>query len=234
MYLENIQWGPFAKPFEPMLNHYILSNFGANMFNEVAWNKPQKWHLDLSSKNMSMMERVITVVFFSGLTALSAQIAFFVPWTPVPYTFQTFAVLATGVYLRRNDAFASGCLYLVVGALGASVFASGGNQLFTGGTLIASGGYLLAFPLASALVAEGLDRSRKAGVADLKAQIICWVSAILPVYLFGTLWLSESLSVDFEQAFEWGVEPFLIWDFAKILVMAFITTKLWSYSPQDD
>ena len=77
------------------------------MFNEVAWNKPQQWHLDLSSTKMTKIERAITVVFFSGLTALFAQVAFFVPWTPVPYTLQTFAVLATGVYLRRNDAFTS-------------------------------------------------------------------------------------------------------------------------------
>jgi biotin transport system substrate-specific component len=183
---------------------------------------------------MTVLERAITVIFFSSVTALSAQIAFSVPWTPVPYTFQTFAVLATGVYLRRNDAFISGCLYLLVGAFGAPVFAAGGDQLFSSGTLIASGGYLIAFPLASALVAEGLDRSRKAGVADLKAQMICWVSAMLPVYLLGTLWLAESYGVDFAQAFEWGVKPFLIWDFVKILIMALITTKVWSYSPQQD
>ena len=201
------------------------------MFSEVVWSKPQQWHLDLSSKKMTIMERIITVVFFSGLTALSAQIAFSVPWTPVPYTFQTFAVLATGVYLRRNDAFASGCLYLLVGALGAPIFAAGGDQLFASGKLIASGGYLLAFPIASAVVAEGLDRSRKAGVADFKAQMICWTSAMIPVYLFGTLWLAESYGVDFAQAFEWGVQPFLIWDFVKILFMALITTKVWSYSP---
>ena len=66
------------------------------MFSEVAWNKPKQWHLDLSSSKITMTERVIAIVFFSGLTALSAQIAFSVPWTPVPYTFQTFAVLVTG------------------------------------------------------------------------------------------------------------------------------------------
>ena len=206
----------------------------STMFAEVAWNRPQQWHLDLSSNKMTILERVITVVFFSGLTALCAQIYFYAPWTPVPYTFQTFAVLATGVYLRRNDAFASGCLYVLVGALGAPVFAKGGDHLFSSGTLIASGGYLIAFPIASALVAEGLDRSRKAGIADLKAQMICWVSAMLPVYIFGTLWLAKSYGVDFAQAFEWAVEPFLIWDFGKILIMALITTKLWSYTPQND
>ena len=170
------------------------------------------------------------MVFFAGLTALCAQIAFSVPWTPVPYTFQTFAVLATGVYLRRNDAFMSGCIYVIAGAIGAPVFAEGGDMLFDSGKLISSGGYLLAFPIASALVAEGLDRSRKSGVADIRAQIICWTLAMIPVYVIGTLWLAESYSVNLAQAFEWGVEPFLVWDFAKILVMAIITTKVWSYS----
>ena len=200
------------------------------MFERMDWSKPNTWHLTLSSEKNTTLERVILTGFFAALTALCAQIAFTVPWTPVPYTFQTFAVLATGVYLRRNDAFMSGCIYVIAGAIGAPVFAEGGDMLFDSGKLIASGGYLLAFPIASALVAEGLDRSRKSGVADIKAQIICWTLAMIPVYVIGTLWLAESYSVNLAQAFEWGVEPFLVWDFAKILVMAIITTKVWSYS----
>ena len=203
------------------------------MFEQMAWSKPNTWHLTLSSEKSTVLERSISIGFFAGLTALCAQIAFTVPWTPVPYTFQTFAVLATGVYLRRNDAFISGCVYLLAGAIGAPVFAEGGNMLFSEGALIASGGYLLAFPLASALVAEGLDRSRNAGLADFKAQLICWFTAMIPVYLFGTLWLASAYSVDFAQAFEWGVEPFLIWDAAKIVVMAIITTKVWAYAQSE-
>ena len=200
------------------------------MFSEVVWNKPTLWHQGLSSDKLNYFERTISIIFFAGLTALCAQIAFAVPWTPVPYTFQTFAVLATGVYLKRNDAFLSGCVYLLAGAIGAPVFAEGGDMLFDSGKLIASGGYLISFPIASALVAEGLDRSRRSGFADIKAQVICWTIAMIPVYIFGTLWLAESYSASLAQAFEWGVEPFLIWDFAKIVVMALVTTKLWSYS----
>ena len=204
------------------------------MFNNVEWNKPQKWHLGLTAESSSMFERIITILFFTGFTAICAQIAFSVPWTPVPYTFQTFAVLATGVYLRRNDAFASGCLYLLLGGLGAPVFAESGNELFSEGALIASGGYLLAFPLASAIVAEGLDRSRKKGFAEIKAQLICWFIAMIPVYIFGTLWLAASLDVELSKAYEWGVAPFLLWDAFKIVIMALITTKLWSYQKNPD
>ena len=200
------------------------------MFNKIEWNNPLKWHLGFSSESASIYERIITILFFTGFTALCAQIAFSVPWTPVPYTFQTFAVLATGVYLRRNDAFTSGVLYLLLGGFGAPVFAEGGDVLFSEGALIASGGYLLAFPLASAIVAEGIDRSRKKGFAEIKAQLTCWFIAMIPVYIFGTLWLAASYDVEFSQAYEWGVAPFLLWDAFKIIIMAIITTKLWSYS----
>lgn len=204
------------------------------MFEQMAWSKPHTWHLTLSSEKSTLLERSISIGFFAALTAFCAQIAFVVPWTPVPYTFQTFAVLLTGVYLRRNDAFVSGCVYLLAGALGAPVFAEGGDVLFSGGALIASGGYLMAFPIASALVAEGLDRSRTAGIADYKAQLICWFTAMIPVYAVGTLWLAESYSVSIAQAFEWGVEPFLVWDAFKIAVMAAITTNVWRYSKAED
>ena len=203
------------------------------MFSEFNWGKPQTWHLSLSSTESTILERCISITFFAGLTALCAQVAFSVPWTPVPYTLQTFAVLITGVYLRRNDAFLSGCVYLLAGAIGAPVFAEGGSQLLDSGKLIASGGYLLAFPFASALVAEGFDRSRAAGELDLKAQLICWYIAMIPVYLFGTLWLAESYSVDFDQAFQWGVKPFLVWDFVKIWAMVIVTARIWSYNIEE-
>ena len=203
------------------------------MFSEFNWGKPQTWHLSLSSTESTILERCISITFFAGLTALCAQVAFSVPWTPVPYTLQTFAVLITGVYLRRNDAFLSGCVYLLAGAIGAPVFAEGGSQLFDSGKLIASGGYLLAFPFASALVAEGFDRSRAAGELDLKSQLICWYIAMIPVYLFGTLWLAESYSVDFDQAFQWGVKPFLVWDFVKIWAMVIVTARIWSYNIEE-
>ena len=204
------------------------------MFNHFDIKQPSRWHQTLSSAEMNLNERILSIVFFAGFTAVCAQVAFTMPWSPVPYTLQTFAVLATGVYLRRNDAFVSGVLYLLAGAIGAPVFAEGGSELFSENTLIASGGYLLAFPLASALVAEGLDRSRKAEVADLRAQLICWFLAMLPVYIIGTLWLAVSLQVDLRQAYIWGVKPFLAWDIAKIAVMAFVTTKLWKYTPFDE
>ena len=190
--------------------------------------------MDLSSDEITIQERIVSIAFFAGLTALCAQISFVVPWTPIPYTFQTFAVLATGVYLRRNDAFASGLLYIAAAAIGAPVLAGGGDELFSVGTLIASGGYLVAFPFASALVAEGLERSRNSGMPDLKAQMFCWIVAMIPVYLFGTLWLAESIGISLYDAFMLATYPFLVWDFVKIYILLYITTNVWTYSSEDE
>ena len=199
----------------------------------ISWKKPLTWHLDFSSEERTELERVALMGIFATFTAFCAQLAFITPWTPVPYTFQTFAVMMTGVFLKRNDAFLSGFIYLAMGALGAPVFAKGGAELFSDGALIASGGYLLAFPFASALVAEGLDRSRASGFADIKAQLICWFVAMIPVYIVGTLWLAEAYGVSFSQALEWGVTPFLLWDALKIVLLAVVTTKVLSFSMED-
>jgi|TARA_B110000914_G_C15350126_1_gene393488 biotin transport system substrate-specific component len=201
------------------------------MFSQFNVKSPSKWHLALSHDGSTVLERGIGIFFFAGLTALCAQLALPATWTPVPYTFQTFSIMAAGVYLRRNDAFLSGAVYLLAGAVGAPVFAGGASGLFSGSALIASAGYLFAFPFASALIAEGLDRSRKAGFADLKAQILYWSLAMIPVYIFGTLWLAEALSLDLSVAFDLGTKPFLLWDFGKIVLLAFVTTKVWSYEP---
>ena len=77
------------------------------MFSQLNLKKPAKWHLALSHNESTVLERAIGIFFFAGLTALCAQLALPTNWTPVPYTFQTFSVMATGVYLRRNDAFLS-------------------------------------------------------------------------------------------------------------------------------
>jgi len=193
----------------------------------TAW---RSHHALFRKMEANLNSRAVGVLFFAGLTALLAQFSFLTPWSPVPYTFQTMGVLITGVYLRRNDAFLSGLVYVGLGAAGAPFFAGGASGIVEGGQLIPSAGYLLAFPVASALVAEGLDRSHRKGMADLPAQMMCWSAAMLPVYLAGTWWLSMAYGVGIEQAFAWGTRPFLVWDAAKILVLMVVTAKVFHYA----
>ena len=73
---------------------------------------------------------VALVVGGAVLTALAAQIAFIVPWTPVPYTLQTGAVLLVGTALGTMRGALSMLLYVLIGAAGLPVFAqaSGGSS----------------------------------------------------------------------------------------------------------
>ena len=60
---------------------------------------------------------------FAGFTALAAQFAIPVPWTPVPLSLVPLAVFLTGTYLGRGWGALSMALYLLAGAIGLHVFA---------------------------------------------------------------------------------------------------------------
>src|SRR5919109_235235 len=60
---------------------------------------------------------VLLVLAGTGFVALAAQVSFELPFTPVPITGQTFAVLLVGASLGALLGLASLGLYLFVGAL---------------------------------------------------------------------------------------------------------------------
>lgn len=115
---------------------------------------------DIALPHTSALGNVLLVVAASLVTAAAAQVAINLPWTPVPITGQTFAVLLTGAVLGPRRAFLAMMLYLGEGAMGLPFFAGGaaGFAKLVG----PSGGYLIGFPFAAfvtGLLAErGWDR----------------------------------------------------------------------------
>src|ERR1700709_1475054 len=83
------------------------------------------------------------VLAAAALTALCAQISFYLPGNPVPVTGQTFAVLLSGAALAANRPATAMVLYILVGMMGLPVYADGGHgvDVITG----SSGGYLIGF-----------------------------------------------------------------------------------------
>ena len=67
--------------------------------------------------------RALGILVCVGALALSAQLAIPLPGTPVPLTFQPFVVVLAGLLLGPLDAAGAMVAYLVLGALGAPVFA---------------------------------------------------------------------------------------------------------------
>src|SRR5689334_22502878 len=109
-------------------------------------------------RNRITARGLIASLGFAGLTAICAQMAFRLPWTPVPVTLQVFAVLMSGLMLGRKLGALAQLEYLVIGLMGAPVFAG-----FTGGPaalLGPSGGYLPGFVLGAYFAGLVWERSR--------------------------------------------------------------------------
>lgn len=123
-------------------------------FAQALW--PRRTH----SRSAGMTRDLLLVTLFSLVTALSAQVAVPLPFSPVPLTGQTFGVLLTGALLGPRLGALAMVLYLIEGGVGLPFFAGGtfGAARLVGPT----GGYLVAFPLAAAftgwLATRGWDR----------------------------------------------------------------------------
>jgi biotin transport system substrate-specific component len=156
---------------------------------------------------------------FVGFTALAAQLAVRLPYTPVPVTMQTLFVVLAGIVLGPRDGFYAMMTYLAIGAAGAPVFAglTFGPAVLFGPT----GGYLLFFPVA-AMLAGAVARSFGAGKpAVLLASLAGSVSILLGGTLY--LWLLSGQSLSGVLAM--AVVPFIAADLVKTVLAAALSGK---------
>lgn len=165
---------------------------------------------------------VALVVGFALLTAAAAQVTIPLPWTPVPVTGQTFAVLLAGATLGWRAGGASQLLYVALGAVGLPFYAdgAGGWQVATGAT----GGYLVGFVVAAALVGllaeHGQDRT-------VLTSVPAMLAGTAVIYLFGVTWLAAVLDVDATTAMTKGLLPFLIGDAIKLVAAGLVLPAAW-------
>jgi biotin transport system substrate-specific component len=165
----------------------------------------------------------LLVVGFSLLTALAAQVVVPLPWTPVPLTGQTFAVLLTGALLGSRLGALAMLAYLAEGAAGLPFFkggAGGAHHLF----LSPTAGYLLAFPVAAfvtgRLAERGWDRRFTTAAAAMALGSLVILAA-------GWAGLTRFSPTPF-AAFNAGVVPFLPGDVIKIALAAAALPAGWA------
>lgn len=164
----------------------------------------------------------LAVVGFSLLTAAAAQVVVPLPFTPVPLTGQTFAVLLTGALLGPRLGALAMLAYLAEGAAGLPFFrgGAGGVGHFSGATA----GYLLAFPAAAyvtgALAERGWDRRFLSAAAAMALGSFVILAG-------GWAWLALMFKGGAE-AFQLGVAPFLPGDVVKIALAAAVLPSGWA------
>ena len=166
-------------------------------------------------------ERAALVVGFALLTALGAQVRIPLPFTPVPISLQTFAVLLAGLVLGGGSGALSQAVYVALGTLGAPVFAGGAGTAWLFGP---TGGYLMGFVLAALLVGQ-LSRALD---ARRRPWALCGVLAagIVAVYVPGVIWLALMTGMGLGKAVVVGAVPFIPGDVLKALLAAFIWMRL--------
>jgi len=162
---------------------------------------------------------VALVVAGAGFVALSALVSVPLPFTAVPLTLQTFAVLLTGAALGWQRAVPSMLLYLLAGAAGLPWFAAGES-----GTGFPTFGYIVGFVLAAAVVGKlagsGADRT------PLRTFALMALGSAL-IYLVGVPWLAVALDLSLAEALADGLVPFLGGDAVKALAAAGLMPGAW-------
>jgi biotin transport system substrate-specific component len=170
----------------------------------------------------NLITDALLVLAGTGLVAGAAQISVKLPFTPVPITGQTFAVVLVGASLGALRGTASLMVYLWLGVAGAPIYAhhdSGWNVITS-----ASGGYIVGFVLAAALTGflaeRGWDRHFSSSVsAMLTGNVI--------IYLVGLPWLAVVLNTNLEKTLEYGLYPFVPGDIFKLYLAAAVLPTAW-------
>lgn len=155
----------------------------------------------------------------AALTALAAQVSIPLPFTPVPLTLQTFAVLLVGAALGTVRGLASMALYLLAGVAGAPVFSHGSSGW--GG---ASFGYIVGFVLAAAIVGRLAEGGATRGPVRTAAVMVL---GNLVIYAVGVPWLMAVAQAGLGKALALGVVPFLVGDAVKVAIAAGLLPATW-------
>lgn len=168
----------------------------------------------------SLQRNIVLVLAGSILTALSAQAVIPLPFSPVPVTGQTFAVLLIGAVLGSRLGALSMLAYLAEGAVGLPVFAGGHGTLLW--MLGPTGGYLAGFVAAAYITGWLCERGWDRRLLTALAAMLVGNAAI---YALGLPWLAHFVGTGKVVAL--GLAPFIVGDIAKIVLAGLAMPAAW-------
>lgn len=163
---------------------------------------------------------LLLIVLGALLVAALAQVIIPLPFTPVPITGQTLAVLLVGAALGSKRGLAALSMYSLMGLSGLPVFAgrAAGIAYSLGPTLGYLVGFLVAAYVVGLLAEQGLERS-------VRTSLVPFLAGTLVIYLFGAGWLAVQFGI--EKVLTLGVLPFLVGDAIKLVLAALALPVAW-------
>jgi biotin transport system substrate-specific component len=166
-----------------------------------------------------LVRDIALVVGGAGLVGLAAQVSIQTPFSPVPFTGQTFAVVLAAGVLGSVRGVLSMLLYLAAGVLGLPWFAGGSS-----GAAAPSFGYIVGFVLAAAVIGQLAERGATRTPARTAAVMVLGNVAI---YAVGVTWLKYAVPFGWGTAVSKGMVPFLVGDGLKIVLAAGLFPVTW-------
>jgi biotin transport system substrate-specific component len=167
------------------------------------------------------LARELTLVVGGSLAiAAAAQLRIPLPFTPVPVTGQTFAVLLIGALFGAKRGVATVIMYLSLGIMGLPVFAAAPPG--PGALLSPTAGYLAGYVGAAWVTGTLSERGwdRRPWSTALAMAIGSGV-----IFSFGVLWLSQF--VGWGRVLQEGFLPFIPGDLLKIGLATAILPSGW-------
>jgi biotin transport system substrate-specific component len=129
------------------------------------------------------------------------------------------AVLVVGALLGPVFGTASVALYVLLGGLGAPIFANGGSG-FGGPT----SGYFIGFIIAALVV--GLVSRRACALPPNRAVprlLVAMLLGLVAIYLGGLAWLVLRSGLSIGEALSAGFAPFIVGDFLEAIFAVAVT-----------
>jgi biotin transport system substrate-specific component len=169
-------------------------------------------------KQSKIFRNVFIALMGTVFLAVSSKIK--IPFYPVPMTMQTFMILFLGIALGWKLGVATVTLYLFEGIIGLPVFSSSpekgvGIIYFTGPTM----GYLIGFVF-TVYFAGSFNFSKNLFIRFLQLSF-----SISFIYILGVLWLGTLIGWE-KPLFQLGVQPFLLAELFKILIILISLPKI--------
>lgn len=168
---------------------------------------------------LSIPWKLVLALSIAGLTGLLAQVRFPIPWSPVPVTGQTFAVLLAGVLLGRWWGGVSMTIYAGLGFAGLPWFSGWSSGLG------ATGGYIIGFILAALFLGYFTDKYIRArGFLSMLGLML--LANFVLIYIPGLIWLGLWLNMvsgtpaTVATVVTMGAIPFIAGDIIKAILAA--------------
>jgi len=170
---------------------------------------------------LSIPWKLVLALGVAGLTGLLAQVRIPLPWSPVPITGQTLAVLLAGVLLGRWWGGVSMAIFAGLGFAGVPWFSGWESGLG------ATGGYIIGFILAALFLGYFTDKYIRSRSFFSMLGLMLFSNFVL-IYVPGLIWLGLWLNLaagtpaTFTALLGMGAIPFIAGDITKAVLAAAI------------